>query len=86
MKLSSHHKKQRSMRIDTLTSKIANLEGLNKANPQPTHSAQLLSLRQELRLHLLHSNENTQRKLRATSYSTSNKAGKVSKVEELKII
>lgn len=63
IKLSSHHKKQRSMRIDTLISQIANLESQNKANPQPTCSAQLLSLRQELKLYLLHTYKNTQREL-----------------------
>lgn len=61
IKLSSQHKKQRSLHIDKLMSQITNLENLNKANPQSTRSAQILSLRQELRLHLLQTFKHTHR-------------------------
>lgn len=76
MKLSLLYKKKRTQRIDNLTSLIAQIETLHKTDPNPTRLAQLLSLRQELRTLLLNSFEQVQRKIRAASYSTSNKAGK----------
>lgn len=74
IKMSSLHKKKRTQRLDELTSQITSLE--HKANPQPPQTIQLLNLRQELKTLLLHSFEYLQRKLKATSYATSNKAGK----------
>lgn len=74
MKLSSICKKKQQ--IDSLTSQIANVETQHKTNPHPALLAQLLTLRQELRSLLLSSYEQMQRKIKATSYSTSNKAGK----------
>lgn len=76
MKLSSVCKKKRTQQIDTLTSQIATLESQHKTNPDPNTQAQLLTLRRDLRSLLLHSYELIQRKLKATTYSTSNKAGK----------
>lgn len=76
MKLSSHHKNKRTQHLDTITSQIASLELLHKANLQPSQAAQLLSLRQEIKTRILHSFDLLQCKLKATAYSTSNKAGK----------
>lgn len=76
IKLSSHHKKKRTQRIDDLTTQIAALELKHKSDPWDHQTNHLLSLRQELRTLLLHSYEFLQKKFKATSYSTSNKAGK----------
>lgn len=76
IKLSSICKKKRTQQIDSLTSQIAKLETEHKTNPNPNLLEQLLTLRQELRSLLLYSYEYMQRKIKATSYSTSNKAGK----------
>lgn len=70
-------KKRRTQRVDNLTSQIAQVETLHKTDPNPQRLAQLLSLRQDLRTLLLNSFEQVQRKIRATYYSTSNKAGKL---------
>lgn len=69
-------KKSRKQRLDQLLSSINRIEDLNKSQPHCDHKKQLLSLRQELRTLLLESYEKSQRKLRATYYNTSNKAGK----------
>lgn len=76
IKLSSINKKKRTQRLDNIISQIANIEALHKNDPRPTYLAQLMNLRQELRMLLLHSFEHIQRKIKANSYSTSNKAGK----------
>lgn len=76
MKISSVHKRKRTQHIDEITSQIAILETQHKSNPQTHQPDQLLSLRQELCTLLLHSFDHLQRKLKATTYSTSNKAGK----------
>lgn len=76
MQLSSMCKMKSTQQIDTLTSQIVTLESQHKTNPEPNVQAQLLTLRRDLRSLLLHSYELIQRRLKASSYSTSNKAGK----------
>lgn len=56
--------------------KIGILESQHKTCPQSPLPDQLLTLRQELRSLLLHSYDHVHRKLKATTYSTSKKAGK----------
>lgn len=75
IKLSSLHKK-RTQLLDELTSQIMTLEQQHKANPQTPQTDKLLSLRQELKTLLLNSFDLLQCKLKATTYSTSNNAGK----------
>lgn len=77
IKLSSLHKKRRTQRIDELTTQIATLEQQHKTNPQNPITHQLFNLRQELKTLLLHSFEYLQSRIKATSYATSNKAGKL---------
>lgn len=76
MKLSTFCNKKRTLRIHAVTSQDANIENQRKADPRPTQLAQLLLLRQELRSLLLHTFQHIQPKIKATCYSTSNKAGK----------
>ncbi|PIO13727.1 hypothetical protein AB205_0115520 [Aquarana catesbeiana] len=70
-----------STEMHSMDNRISNMErGMTECsattNPDPTTQAQLLTLRRDLRSLLLHSYELIQRKLKATTYSTSNKAGK----------
>lgn len=76
IKLSSYRKRQRMQRIDELTAQIVALETRHKSDPQDSQTNQLLSLRQELKTLLLDSYEFLQWKFKASTYSTSNKAGK----------
>lgn len=77
MKISLNYKRKRTQHFDSLMSQITKLEESHKTKPHPTQTAQLLTLRQELRILLLQSFENTQRKIKATSYASSNNAEKM---------
>lgn len=76
MKLSAVHKRKRTQRIDDITTKIQALDSLHKSSPHLPIPDQLFSLRQELRSLLLHSHDYMHHKLQATTYFSSNKAGK----------
>lgn len=76
MKLCAVDKRKRTQRIDDLTAEIKILEVQHKSSQQAPLPDRLLTLRQELRSLLLHSYDYVHRKLKATTYSTSNKAGK----------
>lgn len=76
MKISAVHKRKRTQRIDDITTKIQALDSLHKSSRHLPIPDQLLSLRQELRSLLLHSHDYMHRKLQATTYYSSNKAGR----------
>lgn len=76
LKMGAYHKRKRTQRVDELMAQIETLELKHKSAPHNPTTNHLLSLRQELKVLLLHSYEFLQRKFKATTYSTSNKAGK----------
>lgn len=69
--------RQRTRHIDTLTDQIKQLESQNQTSPSHDLNRKLLTLRQELRSHLLVKYKNNLKKSRAQFYATSNKAGKL---------
>lgn len=76
IQLGTRLKKQRQQRHNTLLSEISTLEVQNKKNPTPLLSTKRTSLRHDLRLTLLQSFEQTEKRLKMSFYSIRDKAGK----------
>lgn len=77
IKLGAGIKRRRQQRIDSILSDIKITETQNKANPNPSLSYKLLSLRSDLRSSLLEFHERAIRCMKWSYYFSGNKAGKL---------
>lgn len=76
LQMGARAKKNKTQHLDDLTAAIATTESLNKSNPSARLQSRIFTLRQELRSILLEKHEKSYRTLKASSYTTGNKAGK----------
>lgn len=77
IQLGSQARKKRNKKFDDITKKFNDMDLTNKNKPSLTLQSEIFRLRHELRSMLLESYDFRLRGLKANSYATSNKAGKM---------